>query len=70
MTAQLGVVLGLRAPMCEMLPMIYVRATRQFWTAAAADARISDLFRQTCLENAEKIRVLVISPMISSDWLS
>ena len=41
------------------------RAACQFWMAASADARISDLFRHTCLENAEKIRVLMTSPMIS-----
>ncbi len=36
-----------------------------FWTSAAADARISHSFRQTCLENAGKVQALTNKPMIA-----
>ncbi len=41
-------------------------AAIEFWGQAATDLRISEAFRQTCLENAEKVRVLTNSPSLSS----
>lgn len=41
------------------------QAAIEFWSRAAGDDRISTSFRQTCAENAEKVRVLASSPVLA-----
>jgi hypothetical protein len=45
---------------------VAAQAAIEFWLRAAGDTRISAPFRQTCAENAEKVRVLASSPILTA----
>lgn len=46
------------------------QAAIRFWHRAADDMRISPSFRQTCAENAEKVQLLVCSPVLTASSIN